>query len=77
MTHRQVYGKFQETFPAYVHENLIYFPNGKNSVRIRGIRGLHSGGEDFVFSYNGVNDWKLETVDSFIKNTMKGVTANA
>lgn len=67
MLHTDVYEKFKEMFPdhsSYVDE---WFPNGKNSVRVR-----IKSGSDFIFTYNNVFDWCYETTDSFINKLMKG-----
>ena len=36
MTHRQVYGLFRDIFPNNYNADTVYFPNGKNSIRLRG-----------------------------------------
>ena len=71
MLHRQVYDIFRDIFPNNVDENTIWFPNGKNSIRIRGVVGLYSYRTDYVFTYFKKNNWRLETVDCYIKH-MKG-----
>lgn len=71
MTHRQVYGLFCDIFPNNFDENTIYFPNGKNSVRIRGVIGLYNIRMDYVFTYIDKTRWRLETVDLFI-DRLKG-----
>lgn len=72
MTHRQVYGLFRDIFPAQTNADTIWFPNGKNSVRIRGVIGLYSEKIDYVFTYYGKDGWRLETIDSFIKHLKEG-----
>lgn len=68
MTHKEVHEWFELYFPAYARENVdVWFPNGKNCIRIR-LRNR----QEFVFTYDGKNDWKFETMQSFLK-TMKGV----
>jgi hypothetical protein len=76
MTHKQVYDLFSKLFPFFASEELLYFPNGKNSIRVRGISQLphiHIR-EDIVFScnHNG-REWRLETMDNFIKSMKEGV----
>lgn len=66
MTHRDVLETFKSYFPQFASNMVVWFPNGRNSVRIRQI-----GGQDFVFTCNDKQDWSFETVDSFIKH-MKG-----
>lgn len=76
MTRNQVYEKFIKMFPVYVNDNLVYFPNGKNSIRIRGIQGFScmKTKQDIIFSCNyDCSEWKLETVDSFLKSLKERV----
>lgn len=65
MVHREVYFKFKSLFPSIDALVSEYFPNGKNSIRVRTKNHC-----DYVFTYNDADDWRFETVDSFIK-TMK------
>ena len=66
MTHKDIYKWFKHIFPQYSERLKEWFPNGKDSIRIR----LETG-RDFVFTYHNREDWRFETVDSFIKQ-MKG-----
>lgn len=62
MLHKEVYKWFKLYFPLYARENVeVWFPNGKNSVRVR-----QKNGQEFIFSYNGKDDWKFETRKSFV-----------
>lgn len=62
-----VYDNFKSIFPQYSNITTDWFPNGKDSIRIR----LNTG-EDYVFTYHSKIDWCFETVESFIKNMKKG-----
>lgn len=62
----KVFECFKEYLPVYGKQTETYFPNGKNSIRIR-----QSNGQEFIFSINGPKMWKLETVDQFLAD-MKG-----
>lgn len=76
MTHNQVYKTFVKMFPIYANDNLVYFPNGKNSIRIRGIQGFFcmKTQQDIIFSCNNdCSEWKLETLDNFIKSMKEGI----
>ena len=66
MTHSQVYGYFKECLPEQEKKVTEYFPNGKNSVRVR-----QTNGRDFIFSVESPKAWRFETGDIFISD-MKG-----
>ncbi len=61
MTHPKVYNEFKIYFPEYAERAEAWFPNGKNSIRVR----MYA--RDIVFTYNGTRDWCLETLDSHIE----------
>ena len=62
MMSKDIYEWFKLYFPQFVEHVEAWFPNGKNSVRVR-----QTNGQEFIFSYNGQRDWRFETVDSFLK----------
>lgn len=62
MLHKDVYVWFTVIFPQYTDKIKESFPCGKNAVRLRLLDQT-----EFVFTYEGPKDWRLETVDSFIK----------
>ena len=64
MAHKIIFEKFKSIFPHYSEIVDSWFPNGKNSVRIRFIGHR----QDIVFTYSNTHDWRLETLDSFIKS---------
>lgn len=59
MIHTQVYGFFQTCLPDQAKEVKEYFPNGKNSIRIR-----KTNGQEFIFSLREPKAWKFETIES-------------
>ena len=61
MIHTQVYGFFQTCLPDQAKEVKEYFPNGKNSIRIR-----KTNGQEFIFSLREPKAWKFETIDQFL-----------
>lgn len=66
MSHNQVYAMFKTIF---IHKDMekdmdTWFPNGKNSIRVR-----FKNKNEFVFTYFDVKKWSLETVDNFIERT--------
>ena len=69
MTHYDVFKYFELYFPLYSGDRIDrWFQNGKNSIRVR-----QTNGHEFIFTFNSHKDWKLETIDSFIKSRTKGV----
>ena len=63
MSHNDIYAKFQAFFPVQAKDVTIWFPNGKNSVRVRLFSQF---GLEFIFTYHSTKDWKFETLDSFL-----------
>ena len=61
MTHKSVYDHFKENIPTYAEIANACFPNGKNSIRVRLVNK-----KEFIFTYNGKDDWRFETMDSFL-----------
>lgn len=57
---------FQTCLPDQAKEVKEYFPNGKNSIRIR-----KNNGQEFIFSLREPKAWKFETIDQFLAD-MKG-----
>ena len=66
MLHGQVYKYFKEILPDMEKKVIKYFPNGKNSIRVR-----QDDGRDFIFSFESPLIWRYETVNHFVAN-MKG-----
>lgn len=66
MVHTKVFEQFKQLFPEYLEMLSIWFPSGKNAIRVRKLDG-----KEFIFTFNGSNNWRFETVDSYIKS-MKG-----
>lgn len=66
MSHPEILNKFYRMFPDRGVDIVIWFPNGRNSIRMR-----NSWNEEFIFTFNGPKDWRLETVDSFLNQNRK------
>lgn len=66
MIHTQVYGYFKECLPEQEKKVKEYFPNGRNSIRVR-----QENGQEFIFSVTAPKVWKFETIDQFLAG-MKG-----
>ena len=67
MIHTDIWKAFKDILPTYANETTEYFSNGKNSIRVR-LGAVH---RDFVFTYNSNKEWSFETLDHFIKKTLK------
>ena len=62
MVHQEVFKWFTLYFPDYAKERIeCWFPNGKNSIRLR-----QTNKQEFIFTYNGKNNWRFETIKSFL-----------
>lgn len=66
MIHNQVYEFFKKCLPDQAENVTEYFPNGKNSIRVR-----KTNGQEFIFSLAGPKAWKFETINQFLDG-MKG-----
>lgn len=72
MNHKEVYRWFELYFPDYAGDRVdIWFPNGRNSVRIR-----HINGQEFIFTFDGDKVLRFETIDSFLNDIRKGGDKN-
>lgn len=72
MTHNEVLKWFELSFDLFAGDPVeVWFPNGKNSIRIR-----QKSGAEFIFTFNSHRDWKFETMDSFMKRKTKGGKVN-
>lgn len=71
MVHTEVYEKYKKMFPELAIHVEDWFPNGKDSIRVR-----VKSGSDFIFTYHNWNDWRYETVDSFIRELKGGRKMN-
>ena len=69
MVHNDILKIYKSYFPEESSNIEAWFPNGKNSIRVR-----MKNRTEFVCTLNGKNNWRYDTIDSFISNTMKGAT---
>ena len=67
MVHSEILKKFQSLFPEIEEEVEVWFPNGRDSIRLR-----ERGGLELVFSVHGDCDWSIETLNLYIDNKMRG-----
>ena len=64
MTHKDVLKMYEHYFPNHAGERIsIWFPNGKNSIRVREVNG-----QEFVFTFNSHKDWRFETLTAFLSS---------
>lgn len=66
MTHKNIYSMFTSLFPDLARSAMLWFPNGRDTIRIR-----QKDGREFIFIYTSEKDWRLETADCFLKRTLK------
>lgn len=68
MSHSDVHKWFELYFPDYAGDKVdTWFQNGKNSIRIR-----LKNRQEFVFTMHGKNNWKFETLESFMDGLRGG-----
>ena len=63
MKHNEIYEKLLKTLPIDGQDVECWFPNGKNSVRVRS----RCYGE-FIFTYKNKKEWRMESVDSYLNS---------
>lgn len=61
MTHTVTLERFKKLFPQYVEHIDVWFPNGRNCIRIR-----LKDKREIIFTYDDNRHWLLETVDHYI-----------
>lgn len=61
MTHTAVLKYFKEMFPTYFENSTIWFPNGKNSIRVR-----MNNQRDLVFTIDTKERWRFETLGQYL-----------
>lgn len=67
MSHNEVLKMFKNVFPTYSENMSIWFPNGKDSIRVRMYNGT-----TYIFTFRGGHDWRFETERSFVNSIRKG-----
>lgn len=68
MLHDDVFKQYKKHFPREFKETSTWFPNGRNSVRVR----LVSRPDDYIFTYHNAREFVFEPVEIFIKRLKKG-----
>lgn len=67
MKHDAIFEYFKMELKEKSENVISWFPNGYNSIRVR-----FPANRDYIFTYNGKNDWCFETVDHYMSTRMKG-----
>ena len=67
MSNKDIFMVFKDMFPFYIPDVQMWFPNGKNSIRVR-----MDNNSERMFTYNNDKDWRLETAKSYFKENKKG-----
>ena len=63
MGHKELYKLFIEHHPQWAGDVALWFPNGKNSIRVR-----LNNRREYVCVYDSrTKDWSVETVKSYLK----------
>lgn len=63
MPNKELFILFVKMFPLYSDDIDVWFPNGKDSIRIR-----MKNCSELIFTYRNVREWRLETIKNFLKN---------
>ena len=66
MMPNEVLNHAKRIFPQMFEDDYVWFPHGKNSVRIRAGRQ-----REVIFVYRGENNWSKETADHYF-DRLKG-----
>jgi hypothetical protein len=61
MLHQKVFDVFKNKFAVIAAQTETWFPNGKDSVRIR-----LTDKQEIIFTYHGEPGWSLETIDNYL-----------
>lgn len=61
MAHTELIEKFKEICRINVEDFEHWFPNGKDSIRVR-----FDEYTDVVFTYHSEKDWRIESMDSYL-----------
>lgn len=66
MVHTEVYRSFKQLLPMFAEQMVEYFPNGKNSIRVR-----NANHREYIFTIESPREWRFETIELFIKSMKK------
>lgn len=74
MNHKELFELFLKDFgfyPNFTSNIDCWFPNGKDSIRIR-----YTDKGDLVFTYLEESTWKKETIKEFVKSKKGSVSGS-
>lgn len=57
MNHKRIYEYFSKNVPDYADRTKLYIKNKHNSIKLKLLNG-----EEYIFTINGKNNWKLERI---------------
>lgn len=67
--HEKIFKDFKNRFPNFLNDRVEFFPNGKNSIRLRNLSNVNES-KDYIYTLRDDGGWQFETVSHFIKNTL-------
>lgn len=68
MVPSKIFEKFKEKFPSETEKIDIWFPNGRNAIRVR-----FKSRSEVIFTYWSDKKWKLESLDHFLDSKGMGI----
>lgn len=68
LSDNEIFAKFKEIGRFNDDEILFFMHNNLNSIRVR----MSDEYTELVFTYISENEWKLETIDSYLYNMHGG-----
>ncbi len=66
MRHVDVHEMFTRLFPMYSAGKYTWYPNGRNTIRIKIIENI-----EFIFTYHNNRCWSFETLPMYNKYRVK------
>ena len=72
MTHVKLAKKFEALCHADIDAIVEWFPNGRDSIRVK-----FDDGVELVFTYYNDTNWRIEPIDTFLKQVLDKVGKDA
>lgn len=67
MSNKYIFMTFGSMFPYYENDVDVWYPNGKDSVRIK----FKTTRSELIFTYYSEKEWCLETAKNYLRKTEK------